>query len=223
MLSLSTTALLAALPAVLAQTSGSETVLGVYMFHRHGDRTPKVFAPTNLTDLGYREVYTSGQYYRSRYIDDTAMFRIEGISPDMVNENQIQASAPVDNVLQNSAAGFLQALYPPVGAGADTETLGNGTVVTAPMNGFQLIPVNTVESGSGSENDAWLQSTSSCYKSELSSNEYFVTSAYNDTLSSTREFYQKLLPIISQAGFNASTATFDNAYLSECFHTKWHS
>ncbi|KAI7118253.1 hypothetical protein KC352_g33600, partial [Hortaea werneckii] len=55
----------AALPAAWAQTNSDETILGVYMFHRHGDRTAKATAPANLTTLGYREVYTSGSYYRN--------------------------------------------------------------------------------------------------------------------------------------------------------------
>ncbi|RYP73737.1 hypothetical protein DL771_003450 [Monosporascus sp. 5C6A] len=38
---------LATLPLVKA-----ETVLGVYIFHRHGDRTPKSHTPVNMTALG---------------------------------------------------------------------------------------------------------------------------------------------------------------------------
>lgn len=49
---LSTLALVAMLPAALGQTLSNETVLGVYMFHRHGDRTAKAWPPANLTDLG---------------------------------------------------------------------------------------------------------------------------------------------------------------------------
>ncbi len=207
--------LLALLALASAATLTNETVLGVYMFHRHGDRTPKIFAPTNLTDLGYREVYMSGQYYRSRYIDDDATYRVSGINTDVLLESQIQASAPVDTVLQNSAMGFLQALYPPVGSTLDSETLANGSSVTAPMNGYQLIPVEIVESGSGSENSDFLQSTSECYKAELSANSFFTSAQYNNMLKSTTSFYKDLLPVLKPAGFNDTTATFENAYTSE--------
>jgi len=207
------TALLAALPLALAQSS-DETVLGVYMFHRHGDRTPKVLAPTNLTDLGYREVFQSGKYYRSRYIDSGANHRISGINSNEVLQSQLQASAPIDTVLQNSATGFLQALYPPVGSPADMETLADGSSVTAPMDGYQLIPISIVESGSGSENTAWLQDTSACYNAEISSNQYLTSTPYNKLYESTMDFYQKLLPAIKPM-FNESTANFKNSYLSE--------
>jgi len=106
-----------------------ETVLGVYIFHRHGDRTSKNFAPTSLTDLGYSQVYAAGDFYRNRYIDTNASSKIFGISSDLVKNSQLSVQAPVDTVLQNSAAGFLQGLYPPVGATLGTQTLANGTHV----------------------------------------------------------------------------------------------
>ena len=207
-------ALSAALPVALSQTLKNETVLGVYMFHRHGDRTAKITAPSNLTDLGYLQVYTSGEYYRDRYIVTDAPYRISGINTDLVLQTQIQASAPIDTVLQNSATGFLQALYPPVGSGLDTETLRNGTTITSPMQGYQLIPLGVAESGSGSEDSTWLQGTTDCAKAEISSNDYFVSNEYNHMLHSTQDFYQRLVPVLV-GEFNSTTATFENAYESK--------
>jgi hypothetical protein len=207
-------ALAAALPLAISQTLSNETVLGVYMLHRHGDRTPKILAPTNLTDLGYRQVYLSGDYYRNRYIVDGAPYRISGINTDEVMLSQLQVSAPIDNVLQSSAIGFLQALYPPVGSSLDTEQLANGSTVTAPLQGYQLIPLGVAESGSGSEDSAWLQDTSGCAKAEISSNEYFTSEEYNNMLDSTKNFYQNLLPVIDGM-FNSTEADFFNAYLSK--------
>ncbi|MCJ1432175.1 hypothetical protein MMC27_001531 [Xylographa pallens] len=196
----------AALP--LAQ---AETVLGLYIFHRHGDRTAKATPPANLTDFGYQEVFTSGTWFRDQYVSSTAASRISGIEPDLVKLGQLSASAPLDNVLQSSAIGFLSGLYPPVGSGMDTETLRNGTVVTAPLDGFQLIPVEIVTSGGNSEDSAWLQGSSGCAGATTSSNEYFYTSDYKDLLNSTMDFYQGLLPMINGT-FNATTATYKNAY-----------
>jgi hypothetical protein len=82
--------------SLLSSSVSAETVLGVYMFHRHGDRTPKALAPANLTDLGYSQVYTSGDYYRSRYVDSEADHRILGINSDIVKQSQISASSPSD-------------------------------------------------------------------------------------------------------------------------------
>ena len=88
-----------------ASAQAQETVLGVYIFSRHGDRTPKSLPPANLTDLGYQEIYTSGQYFRSRYIASNASHKIAGMNADIVKQSQISVSAPVDTVLQNSAQG----------------------------------------------------------------------------------------------------------------------
>jgi hypothetical protein len=217
MLSLATLAL-TALPVALAQSSSDEKVLGVYMFHRHGDRTSKSTPPANLTNLGYDEVYKSGQYYRNRYVASDADLRINGIDSDIVKQTQIAVSAPEDVVLQNSAMGFLQGLYPPVGEELGTSTLRNGTEITAPLDGYQLITVGEVDTGADSENNAWLQSATGCGQATVSSNKYFSSKAYNDLLSSSKDFYTDLTPVISGV-FNESEISFKNAYTSmfHCF------
>src|ERR1700753_1695733 len=92
--------LLALLPAL----AGAETVVGVYMFHRHGDRTPKSLAPTNLTALGYDQVFASVSYSRSRYLDPASPLKIRGMNTDLVKLTQLSVTSPVDNVLQSSAS-----------------------------------------------------------------------------------------------------------------------
>ncbi|KAI5364785.1 putative histidine phosphatase superfamily, clade-2 [Septoria linicola] len=210
MLSLIALAALAPITLTSAQ-SNDETVLGVYMFHRHGDRTPKALAPANLTALGAQQVYQSGQYYRNRYISSDAPYRINGINSDLVKQSQIAVSAPDDTVLQNSATGFLQGLYPPVGSTIGTQTLRNGSNITAPMNGYQFVPVDIVSTGSGSEDSSWLQSTSNCAKAQIDSNSYFSSQEYIDKLASTKDFYAALEPVVNGT-FDSSQTSFKNAY-----------
>lgn len=195
--------------SLLAGAEAAETVLGAYIFHRHGDRTPKALAPTNLTTLGYEEVYRSGQYYNSRYI--TGDSKIKGINEEIVKLSQLSVSSPVDNVLQNSAMGFLQGLYPPV---QTVQTLGNGSDVTAPLSGYQLIPVNTIATGAGSEDSGWLQDASSCANAKTSSNNYFESSEYQNTLASTKDFYNSLVPVVNGT-FTADQVSFKNAYVGK--------
>lgn len=193
--------------SVLAGAEAAETVLGAYVFHRHGDRTPKALAPTNLTTLGYEQVYTSGQYYRSRYLSGDS--KIRGINQDQVKLSQLQVQAPVDNVLQNSAMGFLQGLYPPV---QTVSTLANGQHVEAPMDGYQLIPVNTIDTGAGSEDSGWLQDASSCQNAKASSNSYFESKEYQDLAASTAEFYKSLVPSMNGV-ISDDQVNFKNAYV----------
>jgi len=205
------------LSSLLPLLQAQETVLGVYIFHRHGDRTSKSFPPASLTDLGYYQVHASGDYYRNRYVAANASAQIYGIAPSLVKNSQLSVEAPVDTVLQNSAAGFLQGLYPPVGATLGSNQLANGTTVEAPLGGFQLIPVNAVASASSnanSENSAWLQGSSGCNNAIVSSNNYFSSPQYMQTLNSTGAFYQSILPVINST-FSSSQDSFKNAYTSK--------
>jgi len=199
---------------LLPLTSSADTVLGAYTYHRHGDRTDKSHPPTSLTDLGYNQVFNSGQYYRSRYIQRGAAFPIPNLNPDLVLQSQIQASAPADNVIQNSAMGFLQGLYPPVGSITSQQTLANGTTIAAPMDGYQLIPISLQSTGTGSEDESWLQDATQCNNAEISSNAYYYSPEYTSLLAGTQDFYQSLLPIINGT-FNPTTSTFKNAYTSK--------
>jgi hypothetical protein len=205
------------LSSLLALTQADETVLGVYVFHRHGDRTPKVFPPASLTDLGYYQVHASGDYYRNRYIDANALSTILGISLDLAKNSQLNVQAPVDTVLQNSAAAFLQGLYPPVGTTLGTQILANGTSVEAPLNGFQLIPVNAVTSaasGANSENSAWLQGQSGCNNAIISSNNYYFSQDFMTLSNETAAFYKSLLPVVNGT-FGPTQDNFKNAYSSK--------
>lgn len=115
--------------SLLHLTHAQETVLGDYIFHRHGDRTSKSYPPASPTDLGYQQVWKSGNLYHSRYVDASSSSPIYGISSDLVKNSQLSVEAPVDTVLQNSAAGFLQGLYPPVGTALGSAKLANGSSV----------------------------------------------------------------------------------------------
>ncbi|KAJ4420238.1 hypothetical protein N0V85_000676 [Neurospora sp. IMI 360204] len=200
--------LLASIPAATA----AETILGAYIFSRHGDRTTKAYVPTKLTALGAEQVYLSGSWYRSRYIDEKSSTRINGISSDLADLTELSVTAPVDNVLQGSAGNFLQGLYPPAGS-VNSQKLANGTTIEAPLSGYQYIPVNTAAAGSTTqaESSAWLQGNSGCPAAVNSSQAYFQSKEYLELLASTNEFYQKLLPVY-ESTFPSENATFKNAY-----------
>jgi hypothetical protein len=201
---------------------GQETVLGTYIFHRNGDRTTKSFPPTHLTDLGYAEVYQSGNFYRSRYLgsnDSSAATPIFGVSSGFSSGlavlSQLSVQSPVDDVLQNSATGFLQGLYPAVGTTLGSQTLGNGSTVEVPLGGYQLIPVNPLASASSAspENSIWLEGASGCQNAIVSSNNYFLSQDFISMANQTASFYQSILPVISGI-FTSATDIYKNAYAS---------
>lgn len=192
----------------------AETVLGAYIFHRHGDRTTKSWPPTALTALGADQVFTSGSWFRNRYINGTSP--ILHIASDLVLLSQLSITAPVDNVLQSSSQVFTQGIYPPAGSEAD-QILADGTSTQAPFSGYQYIPVNIVTSAttsSGAEDTEWLQGSSGCANAVTSSNEYLQSQEYLNYLNKTGSFYQNLLPVYNTT-FNSASATFKNAYTSK--------
>ncbi|CEO60601.1 hypothetical protein PMG11_05219 [Penicillium brasilianum] len=204
------TTLLAIASLPLADLVSAERVLGAYIFQRHGDRTAKGLPPTQLTDLGYNQVYETGNFFHERYISASSQDHIEGISSSVVNLAQISATAPQDTVIQISGQAFLQGLYPPIGTAAN-ETLRNGTTVYSPLSGYQLIPMGDVQSGSSSEDNTWLQSTSECNNAEVSSNDYYYSSPYQELLSSTSSLYKSLESDLNNT-ISSSGLSFKNAF-----------
>ncbi len=95
-----------ALALSMPLTQAAETILGLYIFSRHGDRTAKATPPTVLTDLGYREVFDSGTWFRENYIVGGSPKQIAGIETDLVKYSQLAVSAPLDTVLMPSARGW---------------------------------------------------------------------------------------------------------------------
>lgn len=206
--------------AIFPFIAAQETILGVYIFHRHGDRSTKSYPPTHLTDLGYAEVFQSGSYYRSRYIDSNATNPIFGINSDLVKDSQLNVQSPTDTVLQNSATGFLQGLYPPVGATLGSEAIANGSTIQSPLGGYQLIPVSVLAptSAVSQPGDAvWLEGTTGCENAVVSSNNYFLSQDFQNMTNMTAAFYQTILPVINTT-YTAATDIYKNAYASK--HTR---
>lgn len=190
----------------------AERLLGAYVFQRHGDRTAKGLPHVSLTDLGYREMFMTGTTFRDRYLSPNSTYHIDGINSNVVDLSQIAASAPDDAVIRSSGQAFLQGLYPPVGPGNAEETLRNGSTVKTPLNGYQLIPMSTVQSGTNSENRKWLEGTSSCKKAKVSSDDYFDSRSYHHLLASTDKLYQSLSTLVSPT-IPRDELNYKNAYV----------
>lgn len=142
--------------------------------------------------------------------------KVAGLNSDIVKLSQLSVSAPQDNVLQSSANAFLQGLYPPF---ETTQLLRNGSTVAAPMSGYQIVPVNLVSNGGGSEDNGWLQDASGCTNAKRSSNNYFLSSEYQSLLASTGAFYDRLDPVVNSTIAPADN-TFKNAYTGKVFFLK---
>lgn len=122
---------------------GVYTVWSSVLFLRAGDRTPLVLGPleTALTSLGAQQLYSAGQFFRNRYITDsaanqTAIAPLNGLNVYTQDDLQTYVLALDQQYVTASAQAFMQGFYPPhnlstvTGNGLDmSNVLANGTYV----------------------------------------------------------------------------------------------
>ncbi|KAF3164309.1 hypothetical protein TWF225_006789 [Orbilia oligospora] len=194
----------------ISAAQAAETILGVYILSRHGDRTDKSHPPTKLTNLGYSQILASGEYFRNRYVAPLAPQKVIGVASDEVVDSQIHVSTTDDAVLLNSAQAFLQGLYPAVGA-LSTDILRNGSVVSSVNGGYQLIPIHTLNNGVNKEDATWLQGTSGCDAAIKSSKAFSDSKEFKELKKESKVFYQSLEGVWSDT-FTSEQSDFTNAY-----------
>ncbi|KAK6345164.1 hypothetical protein TWF718_007091 [Orbilia javanica] len=194
----------------ISAAQAAETILGVYILSRHGDRTDKSHPPTKLTNLGYSQILASGEYFRNRYVAPLAPQKVFGVASDEVVNSQVYVSTTDDTVLLNSAQAFLQGLYPAVGA-VSTEILRNGSVISGVNGGYQLIPIHTMNNGVNKEDATWLQGTSGCDAAIKSSKSFVDSEEFKQLRKETKEFYQSLEGVWATT-FTSEQSDFTNAY-----------
>jgi hypothetical protein len=141
-------------------------VHGVIILARNGDRleyyqNPNNYAgaSTETTPLGEVQSHQLGSILRAEYFDNASPSFIHGMRTDLVDTHQVHALAKAGGegtVVFDSAIATLQGLFPPTPK--NEMTLANGTTVTAPLGGYQYVPVETVEPG----NDRTLESWTDC-------------------------------------------------------------
>lgn len=167
-----------------------------------------------MTALGADQAYSSGTFYKERYLGTESSLRIDGVSPEVSVPSQLRVTSPSDSVLHGSAMAFVQGLYPPWNA---TQTLADGTIVVAPLDGYQYVPVyglNSPTLSTSSESKHWLQQESGCPRAVNSSAGFFQTDEFKNLTTHTEEFYQRLYPVV-KPNFLRDELHFLNSYLSK--------
>ncbi|KAJ7776364.1 histidine phosphatase superfamily [Mycena metata] len=139
------------------------SVLGAIVIARNGDRgeyyqDPKTYAPslTDSTALGVSDLHLLGSQLRAAYLTPGSASFISSISGDLADTQQVKVRAKAGgegSVVFDSAVALLQGLFPP--SSRNKITLANETVVTAPLGGYQYIPMETVEPGNDRSLESW--------------------------------------------------------------------
>ena len=102
------------------------------------------------------QAYQLGQYLRGLYLDPSSASHIRGIHSDLVDLTEVAVRVKVGgegSVVFDSATALLQGLFPP--NPANRITLANETTIVAPLNGYQYVPVETVEPNNDRSLEPW--------------------------------------------------------------------
>ncbi|KAF4983039.1 hypothetical protein FZEAL_1464 [Fusarium zealandicum] len=200
---------------LLVSTAAAETIHGVVVFSRHGDRSTKWYGAQSLTSLGAEQNFQVGSDYRSRYLSSDSDSQILGISEDEYKPSQIFASAPDQGILMNTATAFLQGLYPPL-ADIDPEivsqTLNNGSESEAPLDGYQYVRLQTISDNS--PDTIWIKGDDACPKYITASKAFMDSDVFAQRTDDTKDFYEGFYDVLSDGVYNLQpeNMTYRNAY-----------
>lgn len=171
-----------------------------FAFIRTGERTPILRNDTQkLTALGATQMYTLGENFRTRYIAGDSPKRlgiehIEGLSVDVIDNDQVWVQTLDKPYLVSSAQAFMQGLYPPRGAsngtGEISGSLANGSSVDYPLNGYQYATIHTA-----SEDDPvsrYISGARNCPEAQVAALTYWTTDEAMGNQTANADLYKKL-------------------------------
>ncbi|PGH23871.1 hypothetical protein AJ80_02120 [Polytolypa hystricis UAMH7299] len=198
----------AAMPAV------AETILGVTVYSRHGDRSTKHYGAQALTNLGYHQNFQVGSDYRSRYIASSSSHQILGISENKHVSSQIYSTAPDQGILLGTATAFLQGLYPPLGEldpSISVEKTNDGESWTRPLNGYQYITLHGEDEDS--PDTIWIKGDEGCPAVTNAAATFKDSSEYKTLVEETKPFYAKFWDVLKSVyDYEPEDLSYANAF-----------
>jgi prostatic aicd phosphatase len=120
----------------------------------------------------------------------------------------------VSQILFNSVTAFLQGFYPPVGTidvAANSEPLNNGSSSTPPLNGYQYVNIEGVDTNS--PDTVWLKGTDGCPAITSAAATFANSKQYKALLASTKDFYASFWPYLSSVyDYTPAKMSYANAF-----------
>ncbi|KAK7030942.1 hypothetical protein VNI00_013889 [Paramarasmius palmivorus] len=151
-------------------------VLGTIIIARSGDRThfwqdPRSYRGdiTETSALGVSESYQLGQLVRDIYLNPSSSSYINGMRADVVDNREIKVR------VKAGAEGTVNKIE-----------LANDTTVTAPLGGYQYVPVETVEP----VNDRSLESWTDCPNFEKHVAQFYSSSEFKKKEKEAEPFFR---------------------------------
>ncbi|KIJ60291.1 hypothetical protein HYDPIDRAFT_117370 [Hydnomerulius pinastri MD-312] len=180
----------------MSQTTDNE-LMGVVLIVRHGDRmgfyqdpTTYTATATQITPLGNQQEFILGGYLRSIYLNESSPSYIPGASTGLFNQSQVYIRADLggeDGVVYDSCVSLTQGLWPVTTN--NNITLANGTTVTAPLGGYQYVPIDAVDPNL----DVSLEGFDDCNTFDTHTTAFYNSSEFQEMAAQSAAFL-KLLP-----------------------------
>lgn len=183
-----------------AQDSDGYHPHAAFAFIRTGERTPTIRpGPPVLTALGAQQMYQLGQKFRTRYIGGSnvqgfGVQHIEGLSTDILDNNQVLVHTLDTPYLVSSSQAFMQGLYPPHsihnGSGDVTGLLANGSAIEYPLGGYQYASIQAM--GTLDPQSIHLQGDQNCPYALRDAMTWFTTDQSQESKTTSDELYSEI-------------------------------
>lgn len=161
-------------------------------------------SPTECTPLGEVQSFDLGKTLNDIYFDPSSPDAIKGIQADLADLEQIHVrvkNGGEGRVVFDSALAMLQGLFPPTEK--NSIELANEQKITAPLGGYQYVPVETVEPS----NDRSLESWTDCPAFEAHVKKVYGSSDFKEKAKEAQKFLSEAKDFV----FGRSTS-FENVH-----------
>ncbi|CAI7593439.1 unnamed protein product [Penicillium bialowiezense] len=209
-------ALLALQGLVLAsaqQSNTTERVWGVYAFTVYGDTKPDVLSSSRpLTDYGASELAAAASNFRSRYISKSGISEtgVQGISPIILDSNDVDVLSTTDQNVIGSAQAFMQGLYPPLGSmNVSGPQKVHGSFAQAPLDGYQYPRIVTL--GESDPQSIMIEGQAKCNMYQAAESVYRNSGQAEQMARDTDTFYRTIWSLGMSGVYDESFATYTNA------------
>ncbi|KAI5989030.1 histidine phosphatase superfamily [Pisolithus albus] len=188
--------------------------VGVLLLVRHGDRMgfyqdPDTYTATapQITPLGNQQEYQLGTYLRSVYLNESSPSYIQGLSTGLFNQSQVFVQADLGGeagVIYDSCVSLTQGLWPPTTS--NNITLADGTVITAPLSGYQYVPIHGIDPN----NNMTLEGFQNCSTFNTHTTAFYDSPEFQKMQSESAAFLSLLPPYLG--GRSTSLENMWNIY-----------
>ncbi|KAF3915532.1 hypothetical protein ABW21_db0204008 [Orbilia brochopaga] len=198
------------------------TVLAVFMYHNHCDRTSLYngdgsYSGGEFGSPGATMCYTDGTFYWNKYFREASALKIYG-STQIYNEDYVNVEVPNVDISIQSAMAFMQGVYKPVDlqstalSGPTALESDNSTFMNGPLSGYQYTPITTYRS-TDPQSVYLASSLLQCNNQRVSADLYYGSEDYREAYVESMSFYSGLYTDYFAGVFRKDQMIYYNAYI----------